>query len=240
MKSLFILFFLSSQFFSQAEYGSIIIELRITIENGESYSGYQMIGTSYIENDSIFNTDYLLRVLQRWNRVSNKDTIDVFTTLIPFEKQIPESEETYVIYSFSNLTKQPVAGIEHLEVVRVIPYSYLIGTILNDLKRQDSIWYNKKPIQEHWLEGYLCSYEIEFYEENDEIISIFNELQETWKAYNEKHTKLESDLEFIDDKRYREAEKEKRELEDSIDQKLGDIASKLTQYKVIVVKSCTC
>jgi hypothetical protein len=187
--------------------------LKLTIEqkDGSKTVGYISFAESAISKDSVKNTSYLIKMLDRLDAHQQDNAISLFTMKLEYKyKSLCDNISTYC-HSFINEVSIQTKLIKKITVQSISEYSNYTE-ICNKLTSSDTAWIKTKPVKTVAAKGSLCLYELYFHEYNKELEKLVAQL----KAQSKKA----------------------EEIGDNI--KMEAILKKITRFKVLVIMNWTC
>ncbi len=231
MRVLALIFFLSITISVKAEYNGYFIKFTIENVNGQKSIGHVYIAEGYLNKDSLENTNYLKKALDKSEKDWNKrDSLTYYKSRMIYEYLYPypgnNPKLKYVEYYLTDKTTIPSRAIKNIKILEMIEQSYADG-IANELKLSDTIWMKNKPVEVLTIGGFLNSYIIFIHENSPKISEIKKLIEKKKKEINTLNSQYQN----------REISSD---LMDKIDSEVNKIIEKFNDQKVVVIGQYSC
>lgn len=162
-----------------AEYSEYPYEVQIVKKNGTILHGFNTAG-GYIDEDSMQNTEFLLKVLNR----RNPEWMYFFKERLSYRPQDLDSNFGEMEYLYFFKDSVAVSEIESIQILDWERQLYL-NNIVTTHSLSDTVWMKNKPLDYVQLGGYFCDMQIMLYEDSPEIRKIIEELRAIAKVEDE-------------------------------------------------------
>ncbi|MCS3800864.1 hypothetical protein [Niastella sp. OAS944] len=187
------------------------IKLTIEQKDGTKTVDYISFIEGGISKDSLKNTRYLISRFDRLDAQQQDNNISLFTTRIAYKYRSICDQRTTSDVPYINEVSVPTKLIKKI-TVQSISEEMNYTEIINNLTSTDTAWMVTKPVKTVSAKGDMCSYELYFHGNNDELAKLLVQL------------KVQS-----------------KKVEESGDSsKVEAIIKKITRFKVVVIRNWTC
>jgi len=197
------------------------VKLLVETNTGKKFTGYMVVSEAYCSIDSLTRTASTPVILRQIKYQQNGDTLFFSRNLVLYpitlsytdnnNKPIQGTANTYL--GNSKILAGSIKTLRVLGVSRQSPYY-----IENKLTQSDTAWMNTRPLKFVWLQAQdwevpWCDIGLFFHEQNAELDKLVARVKKMLKM--ESHT-------VADEKTLRL------------------LLNKITRYKVVIAKMCTC
>ena len=196
---------------AKADYLDWLVKLTIEQKDGSKTVGYISFIAGGISKDSLNNTRYLIKMLDRLDAHQLDNKISLFTTRLTYKYKSICDQRSTSDYQYINEVSVQTKLVKKITVQNILEISHYIE-IQNKLTGTDTAWMKTRPLKTVSVKGDMCSYELYFHEYNDELAKLVAQL----KAQS------------------------KKAAETGDYNKLDAIIKKIMHYKVIVIQNWTC
>jgi hypothetical protein len=174
MKKILILFLLLLSAPLFAEYGSYQIQFTLEDVNRNVSKGYCQITASYLNLDSLENSEYLKKTLS-CQITQDVDTFYYYKARLKYEYQnlYDSSVGKSKIYSLLDETAVSMSAIKTIKIDDMIGSGYS-NNILNELKLSDTTWMKIPHVSRFITNGVFCSFEVFVHKKSKKDSSIEN------------------------------------------------------------------
>ena len=223
----------------RAEYGSLIIEMKITEVTGKISTGYVELATAYFHADSLQYPDYATRVIPSM-AMQEEGRMGYFGNQInytyPDQYRDMHNVTVPVMVDF---TQVEIAGIHSIEVLDTRESTYMFQAF-GPSTISDTIWTDTPILDTLSTGGILNSFQIFIHEESKEITALKEALYSIETEFTTQCEAHRETMENADGEPYYEAEEALKKLEDEIDRKIGDLVAQFTEHKVVIIAFYSC
>jgi hypothetical protein len=196
---------------AKADNPAWLVKLTIEQKDGSKTVGYISFVEGGISKDSLNNTRYLISRFDRLDAHQLDNKISLFTTRLTYKYKSICDQRTTSDFQYINEVSVQTKFVKKITVHNILEESHYTE-ILNKLTSTDTAWMKTRPVKTVSAKGDMCSFELYFHENNNELAKLVAQL----KAQSQK---AEATGEYS---------------------KLDAIIKKITRFKVIVVLNWTC